>query len=152
MYYPPTCNFGCTGDANDYITRKDYRYFPGFIKPFDFNRYSPGAMNCNVTKYDPPVSVTQWYRVIGEQAMIDYVLGGGSLSAVIDATQLDSYKSGIISSCTPPLRLSHTVNIVGVNVDEGYWIIRNSWGTSWGENGYMKLAMVSASRNHAFGK
>ena len=109
-------------------------------------------MNCNVTKYDSPVSVTNWYRVIGEQAMIDYVLGGGTLSAAIDATQMDSYKSGIFSSCAPPLRLSHTVNIVGVNVADRYWIIRNSWGTSWGEKGYMKLAMVSPTRKHTFGK
>jgi hypothetical protein len=35
--------------------------------------------------------------------------------------------------------ISHAVNLVGWNDDEGYWILRNSWGENWGYNGYMKI-------------
>jgi cysteine peptidase A len=76
--------------------------------------------------------------------MIDYVLSKGTLSVAVDATLWGSYRGGIFSSCTQPIKLNHGVNIVGVNTVERYWIIRNSWGSWWGENGYMRLAMVSA--------
>jgi C1A family cysteine protease len=40
-----------------------------------------------------------------------------------------------LSACN----IDHEVAIVGWDDEEGVWIIRNSWGPDWGENGYMKL-------------
>jgi C1A family cysteine protease len=96
------------------------------------------------------VTVTNWHRLADEQAMINYVLAKGTLSVVVDATLWGPYRSGIFSNCGSILSINHAVNIVGVNVDEGYWIIRNSWGTWWGDKGYMKLALVriNASMSH----
>ena len=74
--------------------------------------------------------------------MIDYVLGGGTLAVVVDATNWGAYKSGIYNNCVGKHKINHGVNIVGVNVPGGYWIIRNSWADWWGEKGYMKLALV----------
>jgi C1A family cysteine protease len=58
------------------------------------------------------------------------------------------YKSGVytpwsfgpINTCNPN-SLDHGVAIVGYGTDSGkdYWIIRNSWGASWGEEGYMRI-------------
>ena len=74
--------------------------------------------------------------------MINLVLAGKTLSVAIDATQFGSYQSGIFKGCSVNHTLNHAVNIVGVNIPLGYWIIRNSWGVGWGESGYMKLALV----------
>ena len=97
---------------------------------------------CDTSKNDYAVTVTMAYRVEGEAAMIQQVLAGKTLSVAVDANQFGSYRSGIFTGCSDILDVNHAVNIVGVNVDEGYWIIRNSWGTGWGDNGYMKLALV----------
>jgi len=38
-------------------------------------------------------------------------------------------------------RINHCVQAVGVDAStNGYWKVRNSWGTKWGESGYIRLA------------
>lgn len=49
-------------------------------------------------------------------------------------------------SCGP--KLNHAVTIIGYGVsDEGkkYWLIKNSWGETWGEKGYMKVLRESSA-------
>ena len=36
---------------------------------------------------------------------------------------------------------NHSVAVVGYNGDKNYWIIKNSWGTSWGESGYIRITL-----------
>jgi hypothetical protein len=64
----------------------------------------------------------------------------GPLSIGIDASKFNSYRSGVMTgSCGT--RLDHGVAIVGYGVLSGtqYWEIRNSWGKSWGESGYIRI-------------
>lgn len=68
----------------------------------------------------------------------------GPIEISVDASSWAAYESGIFDGCnqTNP-DLNHAVQLVGVGMDtntkEEYWLIRNSWGTSWGENGYIRL-------------
>lgn len=52
------------------------------------------------------------------------------------------YSTGVFEDeC--PANLNHDVTIIGYGTESDgsdYWLIKNSWGTSWGENGYMKIA------------
>jgi cathepsin B len=52
-----------------------------------------------------------------------------------------NYKGGIYHHTTGGMLGGHAVKIVGWGVEEGvnYWIVANSWSTSWGEDGYFRI-------------
>ena len=55
-----------------------------------------------------------------------------------------AYKSGIYTTdqCkNGPMDVNHAVLAVGFGSENGmdYWIIKNSWGAAWGDNGYFKM-------------
>jgi C1A family cysteine protease len=83
------------------------------------------------------VTIDEYYSIDGEESMKDYVLSTGTLSVCLNADNWASYESGVLSDCGTDQ--NHCVQIVGVNTDEGYWIVRNSWGTTWGLDGYIYL-------------
>lgn len=71
------------------------------------------------------------------------------LSVAIQANQLSFqlYSSGIFTNTNCGTQLDHATNVVGWGTSNGmdYWIMRNSWGTSWGEQGYMRLEIVAGT-------
>lgn len=73
-----------------------------------------------------------------------------SIAIEADTKYFQSYSSGILTSSSCGTKLDHGVLIVGYGTEDGqdYWLVKNSWGTSWGDNGYVKIAR-SESTNDA---
>lgn len=74
--------------------------------------------------------------------MKDHVFSTGPLSICIDATIWSNYVSGVISASECGTEVNHCVQVTGINLSDEtspYWIVRNSWGESWGLDGYIHL-------------
>jgi len=66
------------------------------------------------------------------------------LAVNVDANAWSSYSSGVFTGCQfRDIDINHVVQVVGYGTDaaraKDYWIVRNSWGTVWGEKGYIRI-------------
>ena len=71
------------------------------------------------------------------------VATSGPVSICVDASNWSLYKSGVFSNCGSS-NLNHAVTLIGYQTD-GTWIVRNSWGTGWGESGFIKISAANGS-------
>jgi len=86
-----------------------------------------------------------------EVQMQSYCYQNGPISIALNAALLMNYESGIIDPFFPnfwcdPWTLDHALLIVGWGSGENwigetidYWLVKNSWGADWGENGYFRI-------------
>ena len=73
---------------------------------------------------------------------------GPTTIAIAVVKSFMSYKSGVYydADCTYSsvnYLGAHAITVVGYGTDASlgdYWIVRNSWGTGWGESGYIRMA------------
>ncbi len=107
----------------------------------------------------PRVKYAGWYRVpCGDIAAIkSAIMTFGVVDAAVKVTSaFAAYAGGIYADenteCDAEpcsyAETNHCIALVGwqdtSSDGDGYWILRNSWGTSWGEDGYMRIAYRSA--------
>uniref|UniRef100_A0A8C9Y4D0 Cathepsin 12 n=1 Tax=Sander lucioperca TaxID=283035 RepID=A0A8C9Y4D0_SANLU len=136
--------YGCSGawmgNAYDYVVNNGLQ---------STNTYPYTSVDTQPCYYDSRLAVAHIkdYRFLpkgDEQALADAVATIGPITVALDADHSSFlfYSSGIYDeqACNPN-NLSHAVLLVGYGSEGGqdYWIIKNSWGSSWGEGGYMRM-------------
>jgi len=87
----------------------------------------------------------------GSTSDLEVALNSRPVAVAVDASSWSSYSGGILTNCGTSL--NHGVLAVGYT--SSYWLIKNSWGTTWGESGYIRLApgntcgiAIAASYSH----
>ncbi len=139
-------NHGCKGGAMD----KAFTYIMANNGDDTESSY-PYEMkegNCRFNRSNVGANIAGFKDIpTGNEAYLLSVVGSvGPVSVAIDASH-SSFQfyngSGVyIEPACSSSRLDHGVLVVGYGTENGqdYWLVKNSWGTNWGENGYIKMA------------
>lgn len=127
------CNGGLAHLAYDWLTSNQFCTLDSY--PYQAKQSSCHSSICKTEATDRGHGMVS----TGEPGMLKK-LAEGPISVSIDATVWKNYKGGILEEgCT--MNTNHAV-VVAAFTDQGknsYWTIRNSWGTGWGENGYIRV-------------
>ena len=136
-------NFGCGGgleqnaftywETHNAIARDAYPYT---AKNGDCKYDSLTNTGIEVATYTDvtPESDSQMKAALAQQPI--------SVAIEADKAVFQLYKTGVFDSASCGTDLDHAVALVGFGSEGGqdYYILRNSWGTTWGDQGYMKIA------------
>merc|ERR1719446_820353 len=101
-----------------------------------------GTCKTSFTTAIPSGGITGYKDISNEAGLLDAVTNVGPISVAIEADQsaFQYYSSGVLTgNCGTSL--DHGVLAVGFGTSGGtdYWKVKNSWGTSWGMNGYVLI-------------
>ncbi|KAJ8335259.1 hypothetical protein SKAU_G00408980 [Synaphobranchus kaupii] len=87
------------------------------------------------------------YRIVrkgNEKALQSAVANVGPVSVGINALlpSFHYYRGGLYDDPTCGSKINHAVLVVGYGTDRGrdFWLVKNSWGTGWGESGFIRMA------------
>jgi cathepsin L len=94
--------------------------------------------------YDEKYKIGGWNSVesFNETRLVEVLANVGPISVALDASSKEFrfYKSGVMDTCG--IQLNHAVLLVGYGVEDGqdYFKIKNSWGETYGDEGYLKVS------------
>lgn len=140
------CGGGETGSAYNYVINA------GGLEPEKDYPYKAQNGACDAKKSEFAAHIASWKMATSdydEKTLQANLLSWGPISICVDASSWQDYQSGVMTweQCAWINILDHCVQLTGYNLNNGnpYWMVRNSWGTSWGSNpgfpGYIFLEM-----------
>jgi len=151
-------NMGCNGGLMDSAFRYIQSLAPQGLDTEDSYRYTARDGACKAssgTQASPAATVSGFTDIPqgSESGLQSALAENGPISVAIDASHMSFqfYTSGVYyeGACSSR-QLDHGVTAVGYGTESGkdYWIVKNSWGTVWGDEGYIKM---SRNRNNNCG-
>jgi len=117
----------------------------GGIDSYSSYPYTAGegqAGQCQFNQANVVTNVASYNTISGETGLYSQASTGGPVSVCVDASTWSGYTGGILTSCGNDV--DHCVQLTGyANYGQSgdYWIVRNSWGTDWGNSGFIWIAI-----------
>ena len=145
-----TTDSACNGGLMEYAFQwiKDN----GGLMLEDDYPYKGTKATCKSSSSKYAVKVTGYTKLTSddETDILNYLVKTGPLAIAVNADPLQYYSSGIASyskSTCDPSGINHAVTLVGYGVENGtkYWLVRNSWGADWGEDGHFRMLRGSGT-------
>jgi len=135
------CNGGFPSGAYSYVQSA------GGIDSYSSYPYTAGggqASSCAFQSNSVVTTVGGYNSVSGETGLYAQVSTNGPVSVCVDASSWQTYNGGILTSCGN--NIDHCVQLTGYQSYDptsqnpnSAWNVRNSWSTSWGQNGYILI-------------
>ncbi|GMH23629.1 hypothetical protein Nepgr_025472 [Nepenthes gracilis] len=135
-------NAGCNGGLMDYAF--EFIVNNGGIDSEDDYPYTARDGSCDLNRKNAKVVAIDGYEDVlaNDEKSLQKAVANQPVSVAIDAggRAFQLYQSGIFTGDCGT-ELDHGVVAVGYGTENGldYWIVRNSWGSNWGENGYIRM-------------
>ena len=138
---------GCNG--GDPLLAVLYAHSVGLMLDADYpfankvNTCSVNNANAKVYVKGAETTINYTNKNIYNSDSLYTMLQSGPVAVGIDANVIMSYKSGILD-LTNCVAANHSVLLVGYGIDLNrirYWLIKNSWATTWGEKGYIRVVV-----------
>lgn len=129
---------GCSGGIPEQALSFLNSYGSSYESSYPYKALAGTCQYNSKTHYK--VLSTSWltYVTTNNVASLQTAIAGRPVGLYVDANSWSRYATGIFTGCTLS-KLNHAVIAVGFDAS-GNWKIRNSWGTSWGEAGYIRIA------------
>ncbi|KAI3457165.1 hypothetical protein Pfo_013828 [Paulownia fortunei] len=140
------CNGGYMEKAFEFIIKN------GGITTEKNYPYKGRDGKCDTAKEKDKAATISGYVAIpaGNGETLKAAVAKQPVSVAIDAGgyEFQLYSTGVFTGYCGK-NLNHGVTIVGYGVENGekYWLVKNSWGTTWGEGGYIKMKRGSPDKN-----
>jgi C1A family cysteine protease len=144
-------DLGCNGGLMDNAFKFDEKS-GGLCSESDYP-YKASQGTCKTDCTDVPGTIVQTFIDVppGKEKALLSAVAMQPISVAIQADQFvfQFYKSGVLTddSCGSRADIDHGVLAVGYGTDldtnEPYFLVKNSWGETWGDNGYVKLGRSS---------
>jgi len=135
------CNGGLMDSAYKYVIQNQN----GFFNLEDDYPYTAKDGSCKFDASKGYCQIKADYQVAENEDDLKVASATiGPIAIAIDASHItfQLYSKGIYDPliCSSK-KLDHAVGLIGYGTEgkKDYWIVRNSWGTSWGENGYIRM-------------
>ena len=134
-------NMGCRGGLMDNAFR--YVFDNGLCSEEDYP-YTGSDDKCNSNNCQSVVKISNCFDVPSENELaLKEAVSEQPVSVAIEADTrvFQMYSSGVLTSEACGTNLDHGVLVVGYGTENNipYWLVKNSWGNTWGENGYVKI-------------
>jgi len=107
--------------------------------------FSARGGSCTPIMQYPNATIASFGAVKGSTNMMTEIYKNGPIACGINAEEIVDYEGGVLDLPHKLKTINHIISVVGWGYDETlhkqYWTIRNSWGSYWGELGFMRLVL-----------